>query len=85
MEDNAIMLNHVVEFYKSLFRAEPISGVSLEDNFWGEDDKINTQERESLEMPFSEEEIKKAIFESYADGAPGQMVFHLYSTIIFGI
>jgi hypothetical protein len=64
VENNTSMLNHDVEFYKSLFRDEPISGVSLEDTFWGEDDKINTQEKESLEMPFSKEEIKKAIFES---------------------
>lgn len=36
-----------------------------------EEDKIIDEENELLEAPFSEEEIKTVVFESYSDGAPG--------------
>ena len=65
------MIDHVVDFYKSLFGVEENLGVRLGDNFWEEEDKITPSENELLEAPFSEEEIKTAVFESYAEGAPG--------------
>lgn len=45
-------------------------GVHLGENFWEEENKISNGEIEVLEAPFSEEEIKAAVFESYAEGAP---------------
>jgi hypothetical protein len=33
IEDNELMLNHDVDFYKKLFEAEPDSGVKLDENF----------------------------------------------------
>jgi len=65
------MLNHDVDFYKTLFGQEPRTGVSLDENFWEEEDKLTSAENELLEAPFSEAEIKAAVFESYAEGAPG--------------
>jgi hypothetical protein len=33
IEDNKLTLEHVVDFYKNLFQAEPDSGVKLDGNF----------------------------------------------------
>ena len=65
------MLNHAVNFYKSLFGQAESSGVKLDDDFWMEDEKVTSLENDLLEVDFSEEETKKAVFGSYADGAPG--------------
>jgi hypothetical protein len=46
--------------------------VKFNEEFWSSEDRVTLQENELLEAPFSEDEIKKAIFESYADGAPGE-------------
>jgi hypothetical protein len=45
--------------------------ISLVPNFWDPEDLVTPAENDLLEHPFSEEEIKKAVFESYASGAPG--------------
>lgn len=71
LENTKDMIDHVVDFYKSLFGVEENLGVRLGDNFWEEEDKITPSENELLEAPFSEEEIKTTVFESYAEGAPG--------------
>ena len=57
-------------FYKSLFRKEPDTSVKLDSDFWEEDEKVSSVENELLEAPFTEEEVKVALFGSYADGAP---------------
>lgn len=41
------------------------------DNFWDEEDRASTAENELLEAPLTEEEIRNAIFDSYAEGPPG--------------
>ena len=74
IEDNDLILKHAVDFYKTLFGGEPDSGVKLDDDFWNEEDKITVSENELLEAPFSEEEIRSVVFESYSDGASGPMV-----------
>jgi hypothetical protein len=33
------MLDHAVDFYKSLFGQEEDTGVRLDDDFWGEEEK----------------------------------------------
>jgi hypothetical protein len=85
LEDNDLMLNHVVDFYKNLFGAELVSGVKLDEDFWGEDDKVTTLENEMLETSFTEDEIKVAIFESYAEGLLAHMVFPSCFITTFGI
>ena len=40
-------------------------------NFWDEEDMVTLEENLIFQFPFSEEEIKEAVFGSYADGAPG--------------
>lgn len=40
-------------------------------DFWEEEDKVRTEENDMLVAPFSEEEMKEAIFSCYPKGAPG--------------
>ena len=57
-----------------MFGAEPDSGVKLDENFWEEEDKVTILENNMLEAPFTEEEIRTAVFDTYADGALALMV-----------
>jgi hypothetical protein len=84
LEDNDSMLKHAMNFYKNLFREESKEGISIGEDFWDVVDKIYPKENEALEAEFSEEEIKKAVFDSYAEGAPGLMAFPSASTKSFG-
>jgi hypothetical protein len=54
-----------------LFKFEPRANISVVEDFFSEDDKLTLEENELLEEKFSEEEVKKAIFDSYSEGAPG--------------
>ena len=64
------MLEHVVRFYKSLFGREAEGNVKLGSDFWEDDELVTREENGILEGPFSEEEVKEAVFGSYAEGAP---------------
>lgn len=59
------------DFYKNLFRHENRPDIQLTDSFFSEEEKVSRSLNDILEAPFSEPEIKKAVFESYSDGAPG--------------
>ena len=71
VSDTKGMLNIAVNFYKNLFGREDRPNISLDDNFWGEQDLLTIEESAAIEKPFSEEEIRTSIFGSYACGAPG--------------
>jgi hypothetical protein len=71
MEDDSSMLNHAMDFYKKLFGDEAKKNIRLSENFWSADEKVFSQENEALEAKLYEDEIRKAIFESYVEGAPG--------------
>ena len=66
--DTQDMLTLATKFYKDLFGFETSLDVSLGDNFWAEEEKVTLEENLMLQCPFSEEEIKEAVFGSYADG-----------------
>jgi hypothetical protein len=76
------MLLVASDFYKNLFGFEAKPNVHLGMNFWEPDDLVTDKENDLLEKPFSEEEIKAAIFGSYANGAPGPdgLSFLFYQT-----
>ena len=82
-DDNHGMLEHAVNFYKNLFGEEPSNGVRLKDDFWDEDDLVTVDENEALQVPFTEDEVRNAVFSSYAEGAPGPdgLPFLFYQTL----
>lgn len=65
------MLDITVGFYKNLFAKEDRGDIRLSERFWDDSQKVSSEENESLIAPFSEEEIKEAIFSCYPEGAPG--------------
>lgn len=68
--DQVGMLRVALDFYKNLFAEEPSQGVSLGADFWADSDMVREDDNSGLEGPFSEEEIKEAIFSCYPEGAP---------------
>jgi hypothetical protein len=71
VEDDQGMMKVAVDFYKELFTKEGRGDICLGDNFWKEEEKVTAIENEMLTAPFTENEIKEAIFSCYAEGAPG--------------
>ena len=65
------MLSVASEFYKKLFAQEDKVDISLGSHFWDPEDMVTSEENETLQQPFTEEEIRQAIFESYYSSAPG--------------
>jgi hypothetical protein len=64
------MIDHAVEFYKTLFGKEGRDNNRMAGDFWDESERVSIEENDMLEANFSEEEIKRAIDSSYANGAP---------------
>jgi hypothetical protein len=71
VEDQMGMLKIAADYYKNLFALEVGEEVRLGGEFGEEDDLVTHEENNFLDAPFSEEEIKEAMFNSYSDGAPG--------------
>lgn len=69
--DNNGMLNIPVMFYKNLSAKEERGNINLDQDFWEDNEKVTLEENEMLQAPFSEEEIKEALFSCYAGGALG--------------
>jgi hypothetical protein len=69
-DDNDAMLKHAMN-YKTLFGEEPKVNIRLGEAFWSEDEMVKIEENKALEADFSEEEIKKAVFDSYVERDPG--------------
>jgi hypothetical protein len=44
----------------------------LAEDFWTPEEKVSSSERIELEAPYPVDEVKKAIFSSYPEGALGQ-------------
>ena len=71
VSDQKGMMNIAVGFYKDLFACEDRGDIRLSDDFWEESQKVSREENDFLVAPFSEEEIKEAIFNCYPEGVPG--------------
>jgi hypothetical protein len=84
VEDNKGMLDIAVKYYKDLFCKEPCLDIDLMNGFWDLEDMLSQQHNDMLDAPFSEKEVKDAIFGSYAEGAPGPDVFIFLFINIFG-
>jgi hypothetical protein len=70
IEDTPGMLKHAMQFYKTLFGKEVRENIKLGAEFWSEEENITPEENRVLEAALTEEEIKEAIFGSYAEGPP---------------
>jgi hypothetical protein len=57
------------DYYRELFKKELKSDIDIDSDFSSEGDKV-TEENVVLKADFIEE-VKKAVYESYSDGAPG--------------
>uniref|UniRef100_A0A453J5P5 Uncharacterized protein n=1 Tax=Aegilops tauschii subsp. strangulata TaxID=200361 RepID=A0A453J5P5_AEGTS len=53
--------SHIYSFYKELFSAEPCGGVSLCADFWSLADQVSDAENAELTLPFSPEEVGRAV------------------------
>jgi hypothetical protein len=76
------MLDIASDYYKNLFHFEEGSGFALDSDFFSPDEKVSPDQNLGLESPFIEQEVKKAVFDSYSDGAPGPdgISFMFYQT-----
>lgn len=63
--------NHISQYYKEIFGVPGIKYASLDQHFWADNELVTQEENSSLIQPFSEEEIKVAVFASDPTGAPG--------------
>ena len=81
---NKGMLGLAIDFYKMLFGYEEKIDIHLDKNFWEENDYITAEENNLLEVPLSEEEIKEAVFGSYAVEPQDLMASLFCSTKNFG-
>jgi hypothetical protein len=71
MEDTKGMLALAVDYYKSLFGFDEKLDISLADDFWHKSEKVTDAQNRMLDDSFTEQEVKDAVFSSYAEGAPG--------------
>jgi len=85
IEGDAALVEHATHFYKDLFGPSPPSGVHLDQGSWGQSELVTEQENVELEKPFSEAEIKDAVFSMDRNTSPGQTIFQLSSINISGV
>lgn len=62
---------HIVGFYKQLFGPNPDRQIHLARDFWVGHRQLSNEGRDPLTKPFSEAEVKEAIFDMKSDSAPG--------------
>jgi hypothetical protein len=64
------IMNVATDYYKKLFKFEPRPNINIDQDFFGAWEKVSGEENGILEEAFSEQEIKKDVFESHPEGAP---------------
>lgn len=62
---------HIVVFYKDLFGPNPYRDIILSNNFWHGHGQLSEEGRNRLIEPFTEQEVRNAIFEMKSSSAPG--------------
>jgi mannosylglycoprotein endo-beta-mannosidase len=65
------MIGIAVQYYKKLFGAKNMMDINLSNDFWNHSEMVSEAHNNELDRDFSEEEVKAAVFGSYAEGAPG--------------
>jgi hypothetical protein len=64
-------MEHATDFYKQLFGPVVDFGVRLNDSIWDENEKLDENDRNILNAPFTEEEIHQAISQMEKNKAAG--------------
>ena len=83
--DTPNILKVARDYYKNMFSGDSNRVFLLHRDFFSEEEKVTESENDTLQKPFTEEEVKEAVFSSYADGAPGPDGIPFLFTKIFGI
>jgi hypothetical protein len=71
VNDTEGMIDIAVNYYKQLFGSENMMDINLSSDFWNPIELVSDARNSELDKEFSEEEVKAAVFGSYAEGAPG--------------
>jgi len=71
IEGDEDLLNHATEYYRNLFGPVPESSLPIDPNLWEPDEKVTDADNSLLTCPFSEEEIKHALFQMDKNKAAG--------------
>ena len=67
-------MKHATDFYKDLFGPAPGNLLQVDPNIWGVEEKLKAEDNENLCRPFSEEEVKNALFGMNSNRAPGPYI-----------
>jgi hypothetical protein len=65
------LLKHATAYYKDLFGPAPGNMFKLSSNLWSMDETLSVEDNRDLTRPFSEEEMKNAMFAMKTNRAPG--------------
>jgi hypothetical protein len=71
IEGNEAIKNYITEFYKKLFGPPDASTLSFDANRIDDIPQVTEAENDHLIAPFSEEEVREAIFDMETNKAPG--------------
>jgi hypothetical protein len=68
-DDN--LVSHATQYYKTLFGPGTGNALEINPNMWPLAEMVTDEESDELIKPFSEEEIKKALFQMEKNKAAG--------------
>ena len=71
IEGTENLLKHATDYYRELFGTAPGNLFHMDPGSWGEDEKLTDTDNDFLTRPFSEEEVKAALFSMDSNRAPG--------------
>lgn len=63
IEGESNLINHATDFYKNLFGPAPGNALPLNEDLWEHNEKVTEDDNVELIKPFSEIEIKEALFQ----------------------
>jgi hypothetical protein len=64
-------LKHATEYYRGLFRDTQGNAFQLDEDLWEEGEKMSNDDNHDIARPFSELEIKNALFQMETNKAAG--------------
>jgi hypothetical protein len=78
------IMDVATEYYKNLLKFESRPDINIDQEFFSREEKVSAEENDILEEVFSEQEIKKVVFESYPEGGPSPdgLPFLFYQQIL---